>query len=343
MAEALLALGGNVGNSRAILDRAVALLCDGKEILISWNGTAKLITAVSALGLKEFNGNFRSNGDVTFDTTVALGNNALGTVFARGNFNTSGASVLSTLTNATLSRGGSYSSVVDGAIGLHSLSCGLLGICFGTHFGNTTLGHGTQVTIPPMRQWRPDWAHLRRIANEKVTKDYQPFGSWDNASGTWIVGGYSFPASEQKLYYVDGNVKLSGVSLFRRAAPTIAARGWISMTTLQVLSSGLLAGDEQSIKLIGEKDVMIGRDVLDVSLGTFQSEAVVLSLGVGIQLVSVLDHTLDVFAYSQRGEVWGMVNNLASVNSKTRLCFAASQNSTLAMTGTLLSSIRSLN
>jgi 2-amino-4-hydroxy-6-hydroxymethyldihydropteridine diphosphokinase len=32
MAEALLALGGNVGNSRAILDRAIALLSDGKEI-----------------------------------------------------------------------------------------------------------------------------------------------------------------------------------------------------------------------------------------------------------------------------------------------------------------------
>jgi 2-amino-4-hydroxy-6-hydroxymethyldihydropteridine diphosphokinase len=32
MSEALLALGGNVGNSRAILDRAVALLCDGKEV-----------------------------------------------------------------------------------------------------------------------------------------------------------------------------------------------------------------------------------------------------------------------------------------------------------------------
>jgi 2-amino-4-hydroxy-6-hydroxymethyldihydropteridine diphosphokinase len=32
LAEALLALGGNVGNSRAILDRAIALLCDGKEI-----------------------------------------------------------------------------------------------------------------------------------------------------------------------------------------------------------------------------------------------------------------------------------------------------------------------
>lgn len=32
MAEALLALGGNVGNSRAILDRAIALLCDGKQI-----------------------------------------------------------------------------------------------------------------------------------------------------------------------------------------------------------------------------------------------------------------------------------------------------------------------
>ena len=32
MAEALLALGGNVGNSRAILDRAIALLCDGKDV-----------------------------------------------------------------------------------------------------------------------------------------------------------------------------------------------------------------------------------------------------------------------------------------------------------------------
>lgn len=32
MAEALLALGGNVGNSRAILDRAIALLCDDKEV-----------------------------------------------------------------------------------------------------------------------------------------------------------------------------------------------------------------------------------------------------------------------------------------------------------------------
>ncbi|HZP70855.1 MAG TPA: 2-amino-4-hydroxy-6-hydroxymethyldihydropteridine diphosphokinase [Pseudolabrys sp.] len=32
MPEALLALGGNVGNSRAILDRAIQLLCDGKDV-----------------------------------------------------------------------------------------------------------------------------------------------------------------------------------------------------------------------------------------------------------------------------------------------------------------------
>jgi 2-amino-4-hydroxy-6-hydroxymethyldihydropteridine diphosphokinase len=32
MPEALLALGGNIGNSRAILDRAIGLLCDGKEV-----------------------------------------------------------------------------------------------------------------------------------------------------------------------------------------------------------------------------------------------------------------------------------------------------------------------
>lgn len=35
MSEALLALGGNVGNSRAILDRAVALLCDNIEVRLN--------------------------------------------------------------------------------------------------------------------------------------------------------------------------------------------------------------------------------------------------------------------------------------------------------------------
>jgi 2-amino-4-hydroxy-6-hydroxymethyldihydropteridine diphosphokinase len=35
MAKALLALGGNVGNSRAILDRAIDLLCDGKDVRLT--------------------------------------------------------------------------------------------------------------------------------------------------------------------------------------------------------------------------------------------------------------------------------------------------------------------
>src|SRR5262245_58415220 len=35
MPEALLALGGNVGNSRAILDRAIGLLCDGKDVRLT--------------------------------------------------------------------------------------------------------------------------------------------------------------------------------------------------------------------------------------------------------------------------------------------------------------------
>src|SRR5476651_2901934 len=35
MTEALLALGGNVGDSRAILDRAVTLLCDGKDVCLT--------------------------------------------------------------------------------------------------------------------------------------------------------------------------------------------------------------------------------------------------------------------------------------------------------------------
>lgn len=35
LAQAFLALGGNVGNSRAILDRAVSLLCDGTDIKLT--------------------------------------------------------------------------------------------------------------------------------------------------------------------------------------------------------------------------------------------------------------------------------------------------------------------
>jgi 2-amino-4-hydroxy-6-hydroxymethyldihydropteridine diphosphokinase len=35
MTEVLLALGGNVGNSRAILDRAIALLCNDKEVRLT--------------------------------------------------------------------------------------------------------------------------------------------------------------------------------------------------------------------------------------------------------------------------------------------------------------------
>jgi 2-amino-4-hydroxy-6-hydroxymethyldihydropteridine diphosphokinase len=35
MTEALLALGGNLGDSRAILDRAVALLCDGDTVRLT--------------------------------------------------------------------------------------------------------------------------------------------------------------------------------------------------------------------------------------------------------------------------------------------------------------------
>ncbi len=35
MTEALLALGGNVGDSRSILDRAIAMLCDGREVRLT--------------------------------------------------------------------------------------------------------------------------------------------------------------------------------------------------------------------------------------------------------------------------------------------------------------------
>jgi 2-amino-4-hydroxy-6-hydroxymethyldihydropteridine diphosphokinase len=35
MAEALIALGGNIGDARTTLDRAVAILCDGKDVRLT--------------------------------------------------------------------------------------------------------------------------------------------------------------------------------------------------------------------------------------------------------------------------------------------------------------------
>ena len=106
--------------------------------------------------------------------------------------------------------------------------------------------------------------------------------------------------------------------------------------------NALLAGDVQNIYLLGEKDVMIGRDVLNLTIPTFQSEATALTIAQGVRLLNALDHTTNVFAYSQRGEVWGMVNNLTAL-SKPRICLLGNQNATLAFTGTILSTVHSLH
>lgn len=317
--------------------------CNDHEILVSYNGTAKIINDVSALSnFIDGNGKIVSNGDVTFETDVATGSNATGTgsVYARGDFTNSGTNlnVFSNFNNVSLFVGGSYQRT---ALDVHVLgTCGVLGVvCFGTHFGTTGLRHGSAATIPKVYPWQPDWKQYERWANVIVDKRSQPFGSWDAASGTWVVGGYSFPAGSQTLYYVDGNVQLSGVSLFRTAAPRIVARGWISATSVTVLSSGLLSNDVQSIYLIGEKDVYVGRDVVSLSASTFQSETLALTIAQGLQLASVVTpHTLNLIAYSQRGDVWAMVNTL-SAGSRPRLCLLGYDDATLAFTGSVLTSV----
>jgi hypothetical protein len=324
--------------------------CNNQEILVSYNGTATLIDDVDALSnLVDGNGRIFSNNDVTFETVASVGANASGTgaILARNNFNNAGANLnlFSKFLNVSLSYGNSYvKAPLDSAV--HLLVCNPpVSVCQGAHFGTVKPQHGTQTTIAKAYPWQPDYQQLKRFANVIVNKHYQPFGSWDSSSGTWVVSGYSFPAGTQTLYYVEGNVKLAAVSLFRTASPRIVARGWISMTSLTVLSTGLLSGDVQSMFLIGEKDVMIGRDVTSLVGPSWQSESATLALGTalsqGINLVNV-DHTLNVIAYSQGGDVWGMVSNLSAL-SHPRLCFLANQDATLAFTGTLLTSVRPLN
>jgi hypothetical protein len=259
-------------------------------------------------------------------------------VYARGNLNSTGTALLSTLSNVNLYRAGSYNAAAGDT---HNLLGGCIS-CVGFHFANGSQLHGASTTIPKAYPWRPDYARYKRFANVVVNKRYQPFGSWDDASNTWVTGGCSFSAGTQTLYYVEGNVKMSGVTLFHTAAPRIVARGWISMTTLSIVSSGLLASDVQRIELIAEKDVMIGRDVLDMTTPTFQSESAAMSLGQGVSLATAVSHTLNLKAISERGSAWAMTSNLSAA-STPRMCLLGSQDATLAFTGTVGTSVLPLH
>lgn len=317
-----------------------ARVCDGDVLLASTNGTARLVnTAATASQL--FGGNIFSNRDVEFQIDAAIANNASGTVRAGRDFNNAGLAlgVLSNLSGASLYYEGSYDPApLDGLV---HLLWPLAAV--GVHFGNGGSSHHGQDVgpggIPEARQWRPDWKRLRRDATVVVSSESQPYGSWDAASGTWIVGTQGFAAGSTDRYYVEGNVRMTGINLTRTASPTIAARGWISVRSITVLATGLLGSDVQNVNLIAKGDLGIGRDVLDLNGGTFESlpSAISGGLGIGLDLVTVASR-MNLFAYSEEGDAFAMVGTAAAL-ARFRTCVLARGDATLARTASALTTV----
>ena len=84
---------------------------------------------------------------------------------------------------------------------------------------------------------------------------------------------------------VEGSASLNGIQLFKGAHITIVARGTITLSSLTLMSAGLINGSSQTVRLIGESDVNVGSAVL------------------GLSVASLLSTTNNFFTYSETGSV----------------------------------------
>ncbi|HUE39148.1 MAG TPA: hypothetical protein VMR29_06565, partial [Candidatus Binatia bacterium] len=75
------------------------------------------------------------------------------------------------------------------------------------------------------------------------------------------------------------------IQLFKGAHITIVARGTITLSSLTLMSAGLINGSSQTIRLIGEGDVNVGNAVA------------------GLTLASLVSTTNNFLTYSETGSV----------------------------------------
>ncbi|MGH7857739.1 MAG: hypothetical protein ACREQY_10455, partial [Candidatus Binatia bacterium] len=177
----------------------------GCPLLFSDAGRARIVTGGAATTL--FNGRIFSNADVEFTFLAAAAVGGEGTVVTRRNLIESGILGLFVTLGATLVRQGDF---VPGLLHSDVLNTGI-------HFSNGVSGHGVQQAVSSITFPLPDYETLRRDARTIVVNgDNVPFGSWDVASGTWVVSSsFDVPASTDGFYYVEGNADLEGVQLLR--------------------------------------------------------------------------------------------------------------------------------
>lgn len=309
-------------------------------LVMAEGGDARILSKVSALttlfnrNAGTANGEIFSNNDVEMSMLAGAAFNGYGDVYARDDFrDTSVVSLLSTV-NARLFRGGDYDAA---PIHLHVpiLNTPLTGL----HFSNGSSGHGQSSTIAARTLPVPDWETAKRnatyLVNSETYSTVVPGSAWTN--GTWVVN--TFSVTPGASYYVDGNVNVVGLQLLGGSSSEIWARGLIGVNKLSLLA----IGGTQTIKLIGERDVAIGRALNGALTALVDESAALTSIVDGVSLgstgVGALTRT-NVVLYSQKGEAWAMSTTAAAL-SDTRACLLShAGNSTLAFTVAIGSSVQ---
>lgn len=306
---------------------------DGCAIVFSDGGTARIATSVPSVATL-FNGTIYGNRDAAF---VILAGGAIqgnGSVYAVNDLiSNSAVSVLSTL-NANGFRGGNYT-----AYGTHA---DLLGSpALGVHFANGGGNHGVQQTVAARTFPHPDYDRIKRDSRTVIVNaDRQPSGTWDSSSGTWVPTTLTAGSAADTIYYVDGNVDVATLNLVHAASMQIVARGWVSVGTVSLLSAGLVNNDVQTLSLVGEKDVYVGRQILSRLPLTINSEAAALAdsaSGIGLNVAGVAS-TNNVFAYSETGPVWTKISNVAALNTP-RISLVGEGDTTLGFTTAVASTV----
>jgi Tfp pilus assembly protein PilX len=274
------------------------------------------ITMVVDLGSGIYNGTLVSNNNVALNNNSVAGVllHATGDVYAKNSFASGGTNILSS---------GALISTVTGRLysGVAYTPPTFLGIQKGFKF---SLGNTVQaMTARPFLH--PDYEAIKKDSRTVLVRQGQvPAGtSWSNGTNTWIAGNFGTTADTDKIYYVEGNALLNGtgLQLAKGVKITIVARGTIWINSLTLLSTGLIAGSNQAVRLIGENDVTLG--------------------GLDMSLIGLLT-TNNVFAYSEKGSVTLNTNAIAGFVS-TNLSMMAWNNATLTTLASVGNTINTYN
>lgn len=257
-------------------------------------------------------------------------------------------------------------------------------MCPGIRFSNppsgATWGQGTNPSpvIPAATMPVPDYDAIKLDPRTVVVNStYQPFGSWNSGTNTWVYNGnLVFPTSPDVIYYVEGNAQLRSIHLASDTAAMIVTRGHLAIRDVNLLTvplssltspiTALLPGSAspvttivdnasaalstrgQNLWLVAQNDVVVGQPlpivsnvVTNLGLASFLGGAGDTGLNLAAAgLTTPID--INIFAYSQTAGVHATTATVA-VSNITKMCMMAATDAALSTTVSVGSSIRSLD